>query len=62
MEGQIVSFMDNLKMTYDDVVYRIPYARLLVMQKDKLRTLYGEKVKQVSGKELMNRRRKKWQG
>jgi len=54
--------MDNLKMTYDDVVYRIPYARLLVMQKDKLRTLYGEKVKQVSGKELMNRRKKKWQG
>ena len=57
-EGQIASFMDNLKLSYDDVVYKIPYPRLLAMQKDKLRALYGEKVTEVSGKDMANRRKR----
>jgi len=50
--------MDNLKLSYDDVVYKIPYPRLLAMQKDKLRALYGEKVTEVSGKDMANRRKR----
>lgn len=34
--GQVASFMDTLHLTYDEVVYKIPYRNLLLMQKDKL--------------------------
>lgn len=49
--GQIASFMDILHLTYDEVVHKIPYRNLVVMQKDKLRTVYGEVMCEVSDEE-----------
>ena len=55
--GQIASFIDNLHLTYDEVVDKIPYRNLIIMQRDKQHeALYGV-VHKVSGKELMNRRK-----
>jgi len=34
--------MENLHLSYEDVVYRIPYRNLQIMMKDKLHTIYGE--------------------
>lgn len=51
--------MDNLHLSYDEVVYKIPYRNLVIMQRDKIRVVYGEKVKKVSGKELAARRKGK---
>lgn len=59
MLGQIATFMDNLHLSYQEVVYEIPYRNLVIMQRDKLRVVYGEKVKKVSGKELAARRKGK---
>lgn len=33
MLGQIASFMDSLHLSYDEVVCKIPYRNLIVMQK-----------------------------
>nr|DAD70507.1 MAG TPA: hypothetical protein [Siphoviridae sp. ctXbO14]DAZ13154.1 MAG TPA: hypothetical protein [Caudoviricetes sp.] len=41
------------------MVYEIPYRNLVIMQKDKLHVVYGERVKKTSGKELINRRGRK---
>jgi len=43
--------MENLHLTYDDVVYRIPYRNLQIMMKDKLHTVYGEVDREVSAEE-----------
>lgn len=59
MLGQIATFMDNLHLSYDEVVYKIPYRNLVIMQRDKIRVVYGEKVRKVSGKELAVRRKGK---
>lgn len=56
--GQIASFMDSLHLTYDEVVNKIPYRNLIIMQKDKQHEAFGDVVKKISGKELANRRRK----
>ena len=45
--GQIDTFMENLHLTYDDVVYRIPYRNLQIMMKDKLHTVFGEVDREV---------------
>lgn len=37
--GQIATFQESLNLTYDEVLDRIPYRNLIIMQKDKLRTL-----------------------
>lgn len=58
MLGQIASFMENLHLSYREVVYEIPYRNLVIMQKDKLHVVYGEKVNKISGKELAKRRNK----
>lgn len=58
MYGQIVSFMENLHFTYREIFEDIPYRNLLLMQKDKLRVVYGEKAKEISGKEMLNKKRK----
>jgi hypothetical protein len=42
MLGMIATFMEDLHLSYDDVVYKIPYAVLQLMRQDKLHTLYGE--------------------
>ncbi|MCH4242254.1 MAG: hypothetical protein LKF81_10210 [Prevotella sp.] len=49
--------MDTLHLTYDEVVNRIPYRNMIIMQRDKQHeALYG-KVHRISGKELANRHR-----
>lgn len=56
--GQIASFRENLGFSYDEIVYKIPYRNLLLMQRDKLHVVYGTKVNKVSGKDMASRRRK----
>lgn len=56
--GQVASFMDTLHLTYDEVVYKIPYRNLLLMQKDKLHVVYGTKVNKVKGRDMAVRRRR----
>ena len=53
MLGQIASFMDSLHLSYDEVVYKIPYRNLIIMQKDKLHAVYdGEVLTEVSDKDF----------
>ncbi|MGJ0826951.1 MULTISPECIES: hypothetical protein [Bacteroides] len=41
--------MDSLHLSYDEVVYKIPYRNLIIMQKDKLHAVYdGEVLTEVS--------------
>lgn len=56
--GQIASFMEALNLTYDEVVHKIPYRNLLVMQKDKIRPCTGVKITKTSGKSMAERRRR----
>lgn len=56
--GQIASFIDALHLSYEEVVYKIPYPTLLLMQRDKLRPCTGVKIKPISGKEMAAHRRK----
>lgn len=54
--GQVATFVDNLHLSYREVVYEIPYRNLVLMQRDKLRASYGERVEHVTGSELAARR------
>lgn len=56
--GQIASFMENLHLTYKEVFEEIPYQNLIIMQKDKLHVCYGEKIEEVSGKDMLAKKRK----
>ena len=56
MIGQVATFMETLHLTYEEVVNRIPYRVLLIMQKDKLHEVFGEKAERISGKDMMARR------
>ena len=56
--GQIASFMENLHLSYREVVYEIPYRNLVLMQRDKLHTITGTKVTKVKGKDMASRRRR----
>lgn len=49
--GQIATFMEFLHLSYDEVVFKIPYRNLIIMQKDKLHTVYGEVMEEVSEEE-----------
>ena len=49
--------MDSLNMSYKEVM-SLPYARLIVMQKDKLRPLTGKRVVKMSGRDIMKMRNK----
>ena len=51
MLGQIATFMDSLHLSYDEVLHRIPYRNLLIMQKDKLRIASGDVMQEVSEEE-----------
>lgn len=51
--------MDALGLTYDEVVRKIPYRNLVIMQRDKLRPVYGAKVEKISGRDMAARRRAK---
>ena len=59
MLGQIASFMESLKLPYEDVVYRIPYRNLLLMQKDILHAVTGELIIERTGRDLLNMQAKK---
>ena len=50
--------METLHLTYDEVVNKIPYRNLLLMQKDKLHVVYGTKVNKVKGRDMAARRRR----
>ena len=54
--GQIASFIENLHLSYDEVVNQIPYRNLVIMQKDKLHTAYGEVMEEVSEEEFFKRK------
>lgn len=43
--------MDSLHLTYGEVLDGIPYRNLVIMQKDKLRVCYGDKMTEVSDAE-----------
>lgn len=45
--------METLHLTYTEVVDIIPYRNLLLMQKDKMRVVYGEIMEEVSDEEFM---------
>ena len=51
--GQIATFQETLHLTYDEVVNKIPYRNLMIMQKDKLKTLVNsEAMEEVSDDEF----------
>lgn len=57
MYGQIASFLDTLHLSYDEIVNKIPYSVLIVMQRDKLETVEkGEVKEEVPGREMMKRK------
>lgn len=51
MLGQIATFMENLHLSYHEVVYEIPYRNLVIMQSDKLHAVYGEVMEEVTEEE-----------
>lgn len=57
--GQIATFRESLGFSYDEIVRRIPYQNLLVMQMDKLQVKSGDEpeVKMVTGREMLGRKR-----
>ena len=57
--GQIATLIETLHLSYEEVVYKIPYRNLLIMQKDRLHACIGDRVKKVSGKDMAARRGKK---
>ncbi len=48
--------MENLHLSYDEVLDRIPYRNLVLMQKDKLHVVYGDKVEETGARGMMNRK------
>lgn len=55
--GQVATLMENLHMTYDEVVSKIPYKTLLIMQKDKVQCVDSDEiVVKMSGRAFMKRR------
>jgi hypothetical protein len=43
-------------LSYDEVVYKIPYRNLVMMQKDKLRVVYGDVKKEATPEEMFGDR------
>lgn len=57
MYGQIASFLDTLHLSYDEIVNKIPYSVLIVMQRDKLETVEkGEVKEEIPGREMIKRK------
>lgn len=56
--GQIASFMENLHLSYDEVVYNIPYRNMVIMQKDKLHIVYGDVMEEVTEEEYFRNKGK----
>ena len=51
--GQMASFMESLK-----VFEVIPYEQLLLMQRDKLHIVYGDRIEYVSARDRMKSKMK----
>lgn len=49
--------MENLHLTYMEVVEVIPYRNLVIMQKDKLRAAYGDVMQEVTDAEFFKNRK-----
>lgn len=60
--GHIATLMESLGLTYDEVVHKIPFRNLQVMQRDKLHPAYGKVIHKISGKEMAARRIEKLRG
>ena len=58
MLGQVATFMESLRLSYEDVVYKIPYRNLLIMQKDILHSVTGALVGERTGRGLLHRKGK----
>jgi len=58
MLGQVATFMESLGLSYEDVVYKIPYRNLLIMQKDILHSVSGDLIVERTGRDLLNRKGK----
>lgn len=48
--------MENLHLSYDEVVNVIPYRNLVIMQKDKLHAVYGDVVEEVSARSMKGKK------
>ena len=57
MLGQIASFMENLHLTYREVLEEIPYRNLVIMQKDKLHVSSGDIMQEVSDTDFFKNRK-----
>lgn len=49
--------MENLHLSYDEVVNKIPYRNLVIMQKDKLHVASGEVLQEVPDGEMFKNRK-----
>lgn len=59
--GQIATFQESLHLSYHEVLDGIPYRNLIIMQKDKLRTLSNsEKMVEVSDDEFFGQKGQKF--
>lgn len=50
--------MENLHLGYKEVIEVIPYRTLIIMQKDKLHTVSGEVMEEVSEEEFFKNKSK----
>jgi hypothetical protein len=50
--------MESLGLSYEDVVYKIPYRNLLIMQKDILHSVSGDLIVERTGRDLLKRKEK----
>ncbi len=55
--GQVATFMENLHLTFPEVMDGVPYRNLLLMQRDKVHIVYGKLVKRVSAKDRLRQMR-----
>lgn len=54
--GQVATFMEGLRLTYHEVMDEIPYRNLIIMQKDKMHVVYGDKIREVSARSMSGRK------
>lgn len=48
--------MENLSLSFEQVMDKIPYRMLLLMQKDKLHIATGSVINQTSGRSMAQRK------
>ena len=55
--GQVATFMENLHLTYNEVMDEIPYRNLIIMQRDKLHAVHGDKIQEVSARSIAGKKK-----